>query len=90
MGTMRGHVNQVMCVAWEPNGRRLASGGMDGKVKVWSVPPVSQPHRLAGHQGGTQTIAWYKDATTLRSLGIADSSIGFVFVGLKDLLESME
>lgn len=33
------HGNHVFAVAFSPNGRWLASGGLDGLVKLWSVEP---------------------------------------------------
>jgi tetratricopeptide (TPR) repeat protein len=34
---LRGHQNYVLSVAWEPDGRRLASGSGDGTVRVWRI-----------------------------------------------------
>jgi WD40 repeat protein len=35
--TLRGHVNGVLTLAFHPNGKRLASGGSDGSVRLWDV-----------------------------------------------------
>src|SRR5262249_7777573 len=63
----RGHVEHVRSVAWDPNGRRLASGGADGKVKLWTLSPPPQP-RLLEHASWVGAIAWCEDGDTLRSL----------------------
>ena len=55
--TLRGHRSPANAVAWDPGGRHLVSAGMDGMVKVWSLPPISQPRRLAGRPGGVQVTA---------------------------------
>jgi ribosome assembly protein 4 len=30
----KGHSNWVLCVSWAPDGTMVASGGMDGEVRV--------------------------------------------------------
>ena len=54
-------------MAWDPGGRRLVSAGMDGTVKVWPMPPISQPRRLAGRPSGVQAIAWGDEPGVLRA-----------------------
>lgn len=33
----QGHSNNMSCVAYSPDGQLLATGGEDGKVKLWNV-----------------------------------------------------
>jgi len=37
-GGLLGHADQVLSVDWHHGGRRFASGGVDGCVKIWQVP----------------------------------------------------
>ena len=35
--TYRGHSSAVGAVAWSPDGKRIASGSVDGTVQVWEA-----------------------------------------------------
>jgi tRNA A-37 threonylcarbamoyl transferase component Bud32 len=38
--TLRGHTAGVTCLAYSPDGTRLASGSRDGTVKIWNMAPA--------------------------------------------------
>lgn len=57
--TLAGHKGWVDAVAFSPDGR-LATGGRDNTVKMWSV---------AGHTGGVYSIAFSPDGATLATAG---------------------
>ena len=43
--TLEGHTDRVWCVAWEPQGRSLATCSSDKTVRLWA------PSRAAGELG---------------------------------------
>jgi WD40 repeat protein len=51
-GTLRGHGDSVEAVAFTPDGKRLASGGKDGTVRVWDVASGKEEARLVPPASG--------------------------------------
>lgn len=58
-----GHCGYVTALAFTRNGKRLASGGLDGVVNVWNIE-TSRPERCAslrGHLGEVQALAFHPE-----------------------------
>ncbi|GAX73667.1 hypothetical protein CEUSTIGMA_g1118.t1 [Chlamydomonas eustigma] len=56
--TLGGHSNNVVDIAWSPNGKMLASASLDNLVIVWDVIVGSPLATLRAHQGYVQGVAW--------------------------------
>jgi WD40 repeat protein/serine/threonine protein kinase len=68
--TIHAHETRAMCVALRPDGRQLATGGLDGLIKLWD-PQTGAADRapLAGHRGGIYSLAYRPDGRLLASGG---------------------
>jgi WD40 repeat protein len=56
--TLRGHQGGVNCIAWSPDGSRLATASDDHTAKVWEVTSGREFLTLRGHRGIVWSIAW--------------------------------
>jgi WD40 repeat protein len=67
--TLQGDTRLVRCVAFSPDGQRLASGSGDGTVKVWDVQSRQAILTLKGHTGAVRSVAFSPDGRRLASAG---------------------
>jgi WD40 repeat protein len=67
----QGHQDAVLCAAFSPDGKQLASGGADRMVKVWNVADGSVAREFAGHPGWVYAVRWADGGKTLLSAGAA-------------------
>jgi WD40 repeat protein len=70
---LKGHKFPLLCCAWSPDGKRLASGGgqfrQPGEVIVWDVAARKPLVTLGGHREWVETVAFNKDGTRLLTAG---------------------
>ena len=59
---LTGHIDQIMSLAYSTDGRRLISGGHDGRVLAWDLAGI--------HAGGSETWARY-DGTQVRAVAVS-------------------
>jgi WD40 repeat protein len=63
--TLRDHAGLVTAVAFSPNGERLASGSMDGTVKIWNTQTWEVERALHHPTGGILSVAFSPDSRRL-------------------------
>lgn len=65
--TLQGHTNLVWSVAWNREGRILATGSHDQTIKLWDTHTGECLKTLRGHSNWVWFVAWSADGQTLAS-----------------------
>ena len=72
--TLTEHTNEVLSVAFSPDGQTLASADWDGIIVLWDPNNGKIKRTLSGHAGGVASVAFSPDGHILAS-GSADRTI---------------
>jgi WD40 repeat protein len=65
-----GHTADVVCIAFSPDGQRIATASLDRTVKVWETATGREVFTLRGHSAGVVALAFSPDGHRLVSGGI--------------------
>ncbi|KAH6982634.1 Pfs, NACHT and WD domain protein [Ilyonectria destructans] len=79
--TLEGHSEQVGSVAFSPDSKSIASGSLDGTIKIWDAITGHCKMTIADHDGEVKSIAFSPDSQYLAwesrtTLSIWNSSTG--------------
>jgi WD40 repeat protein len=62
-----GHLISASCVAWSPDGKRIATGSRDRAVTVWDAATGAELLTLRGHTAPVTSVAWSPDGERIAS-----------------------
>lgn len=68
------HASYALGVLFTPDGETMVSAGMDGLIKLWSVPGWRPLRTLEGHENSVNTLSLSPDGKTLAS-GSTDATV---------------
>jgi WD40 repeat protein/tRNA A-37 threonylcarbamoyl transferase component Bud32 len=79
---LKGHSNEVTCIAFSADSKRLVSGSKDQTVKVWDMTTQQEILSVKGHRAGVSSVAFSPDgkrvasASADRTVRVWDASPG--------------
>ncbi|KIM32920.1 hypothetical protein M408DRAFT_326620 [Serendipita vermifera MAFF 305830] len=56
--TLAGHTSPILCAAFSPTGRLLATGSGDTNARLWDLDTETPSHTLSGHRGWVLCVEW--------------------------------
>jgi WD40 repeat protein len=82
-------LTSVLAVAFSPDGKVLATGEKDGRVRLWNVITGKELLTLRGHSNWVNSVAWSGDSLTLAS-GSDDKTVKLWNVQTGDCVRILE
>jgi WD40 repeat protein len=65
IAALAGHIQSVRGIAFTPDGKTLATGGDDRKVKLWNIATQQEVATLEQLRGGCRSLRFSPDGRTL-------------------------
>ena len=65
---LEGHDDFVNSVSFSPDGKTLASGSDDNKIKLWNLETGTEMHTFIGQVGPVSSVSFSPDGKTLASI----------------------
>ena len=75
------HERAVLCVAFSPDGRMLASGSDDNTIRLWEVATGGERRCLQGHQKGISSVSFSPDGSLLVSSSLDTTALVWDLTG---------
>ncbi|HEY3242189.1 MAG TPA: hypothetical protein VGM03_02465, partial [Phycisphaerae bacterium] len=74
VAVLRGHSDEIFCIAFSPDGRRIATGARDAVIRIWDGDTFEPLAELRGHTSYVWSLAWSADGSMLVS-GSGDQTV---------------
>jgi len=65
--SLEGHTDDVLSIAFSPDGRMIASGSRDKTIKLWDVLTGTQRRSFEGHLSEVNTVVFGRDGKLILS-----------------------
>lgn len=58
VGGLKGHADDILAIAFSPNGRLIVTAGMDETIRIWDVATRKELHVIETQDVWVESVAW--------------------------------